>query len=111
LENYFWDRNGSWFSVSHKHHEMARRRICLVSDKLTKLPLIRIGGCGIAVFAPLLTTVFFTFGSPLQSTELSSIVLAGDARLSVLDTETWLLVDPERALAPAAKFSPTLEQR
>jgi len=133
-----------------------------ISDKLTKLHGKRIGRCGIAVLALLLTAVFLTFGSQVQSAGLASIVLAGGAGalylsqssfwsvtadiasgssgsvsgfmnmgnqfggaltasltpaiaarfgwttsffvaagLSVLGAAAWLLVDPERALAPA----------
>ena len=140
-----------------------------ISDKLTKLHGKRIGRCGIAVFALLLTAVFLTLGSQAQSAGLASIVLAGGAGalylsqssfwsltadiasgssgsvsgfmnmgnqfggaltasltpaiaarfgwttsffvaagLSVLGAAAWLLVDPERALAPATKPSPPL---
>src|SRR6266480_2195908 len=110
-----------------------------ISDKLTKLHGKRIGRCGIAVFALLLTAVFLTFGSQVESAGLASVVLAGGAGalylsqssfwsltaaiaarfgwttsffvaagLSVLGAAAWLLVDPERALAPATKPSPPL---
>jgi ACS family glucarate transporter-like MFS transporter len=138
-----------------------------ISDKLTKLHGKRIGRCGIAVFALLLTAVFLTLGSQVQSAGLASVVLAGGAGalylsqssfwsltadiasgssgsvsgfmnmgnqfggaltasltpaiatrfgwttsflvaagLSVLGAAAWLLVDPERALAPETKLSP-----
>ncbi len=140
-----------------------------ISDKLTKLHGKRIGRCGIAVFALLLTAVFLTFGSQVQSAGLASIVLAGGAGalylsqssfwsltadiasgssgsvsgfmnmgnqfggaltasltpaiaarfgwttsffvaagLSVLGAAAWLLVDPQRALAPETRPSPSL---
>ena len=140
-----------------------------ISDKLARLHGKRIGRCGIAVLALLLTAVFLTFGSQVQSAGLASIVLAGGAGalylsqssfwsltadiasgssgsvsgfmnmgnqfggaltasltpaiaarfgwttsffvaagLSVLGAAAWLLVDPERALAPAKKPSPSL---
>jgi MFS transporter, ACS family, glucarate transporter len=136
-----------------------------ISDKLTKLYGKRAGRCGIAVFGLLLTAVFLTFGSQVQSARLASVVLAGGAGalylsqssfwsvtadiaagssgsvsgfmnmgnqfggaltasltpaiasrfgwtasfcvaagLSVLGAAAWLLVDPERVLAPATKL-------
>jgi ACS family glucarate transporter-like MFS transporter len=142
-----------------------------ISDKLTKLHGKRIGRCGIAVFALLLTAVFLTLGSQVQNARLASVVLAGGAGalylsqssfwsvtadiaagssgsvsgfmnmgnqfggaltasltpaiaarfgwttsffvaagLSVLGAAAWMLVDPERALAPAPKLSPSLEK-
>jgi len=142
-----------------------------ISDKLTKLYGKRAGRCGIAVFGLLLTSVFLTFGSQVQSARLASVVLAGGAGalylsqssfwsvtadiaagssgsvsgfmnmgnqfggaltasltpaiasrfgwttsfcvaagLSVLGAAAWLLVDPERALAPATKLSPSGEK-
>jgi ACS family glucarate transporter-like MFS transporter len=142
-----------------------------ISDKLTKLYGKRAGRCGIAVFGLLLTSVFLTFGSQVQSARLASVVLAGGAGalylsqssfwsvtadiaagssgsvsgfmnmgnqfggaltasltpaiasrfgwttsfcvaagLSVLGAAAWLLVDPERALAPATKSSPAPEK-
>jgi ACS family glucarate transporter-like MFS transporter len=142
-----------------------------ISDRLTKLHGKRIGRCGIAVFALLLTAVFLTFGSQVQSARLASVVLAGGAAalylsqssfwsvtadiaagssgsvsgfmnmgnqfggaltasltpaiaarfgwttsflvaagLSVLGAAAWMLVDPERALTPAPKLSPSLEK-
>ncbi len=142
-----------------------------ISDKLTKLYGKRAGRCGIAVFGLLLTSVFLTFGSQVQSARLASVVLAGGAGalylsqssfwsvtadiaagssgsvsgfmnmgnqfggaltasltpaiasrfgwttsfcvaagLAVLGAAAWLLVDPERALAPAAKWSPSPEK-
>ena len=142
-----------------------------ISDKLTKLYGKRAGRCGIAVFGLLLTSVFLTFGSQVQSARLASVVLAGGAGalylsqssfwsvtadiaagssgsvsgfmnmgnqfggaltasltpaiathfgwttsfcvaagLSVLGAAAWLLVDPERALAPATKWSPSPEK-
>jgi hypothetical protein len=89
---------------------MPRRRVRLVSGKPTKLHLKRIGRCDIALFALLLTAVFFKFGPPVRNTGLSSIALARNAGPSVPDTVTWLPVGRERALARAAKFSPTLEK-
>lgn len=50
-----------------------------ISDKLTKLSGKRIGRCGIAVFALLLTAVFLAFGSQVHSAPLASVVLAGGA--------------------------------
>ena len=143
----------------------------VISDKLTKLYGKRAGRCGIAVFGLLLTSVFLTFGSQVQSARLASVVLAGGAGalylsqssfwsvtadiaggssgsvsgfmnmgnqfggaltasltpaiasrfgwttsfcvaagLAVLGAAAWLLVDPERALAPAAKLSPSPEK-
>ena len=142
-----------------------------ISDKLTKLYGKRAGRCGIAVFGLLLTSVFLTFGSQVQSARLASVVLAGGAGalylsqssfwsvtadiaagssgsvsgfmnmgnqfggaltasltpaiasrfgwttsfcvaagLAVLGAAAWLLVDPERALAPATKWSPSPEK-
>src|SRR6266850_5393910 len=142
-----------------------------ISDKLTRLYGKRTGRCGIAVFGLLLTAVFLTFGSQVDSARLASVVLAGGAGalylsqssfwsvtadiasgssgsvsgfmnmgnqfggaltasltpaiaarfgwttsfcvaagLSVLGAAAWLLVDPERALAPATKLSPSLEK-
>jgi len=142
-----------------------------ISDKLTRLYGKRIGRGGIAVFGLLLTAVFLTFGSQVQSARLASVVLAGGAGalylsqssfwsvtadiasgssgsvsgfmnmgnqfggaltasltpaiaarfgwtisffvaagLSVLGAAAWLLVDPERVLAPAAKLSPSLDK-
>ena len=142
-----------------------------ISDKLTKLYGKRAGRCGIAVFGLLLTSVFLTFGSQVQSARLASVVLAGGAGalylsqssfwsvtadiaagssgsvsgfmnmgnqfggaltasltpaiasrfgwttsfcvaagLALLGAAAWLLVDPERALAPATKWSPSPEK-
>jgi MFS transporter, ACS family, glucarate transporter len=50
-----------------------------ISDKLTRLYGKRIGRAGIAVFGLLLTAVFLTFGSQVQSARLASVVLAGGA--------------------------------
>jgi ACS family glucarate transporter-like MFS transporter len=50
-----------------------------ISDKLTKMYGKRIGRCGIAVFALLLTAIFLVFGSQVHSARLASIVLAGGA--------------------------------
>ena len=142
-----------------------------ISDKLTKLYGKRAGRCGIAVFGLLLTSVFLTIGSQVQSARLASVVLAGGAGalylsqssfwsvtadiaagssgsvsgfmnmgnqfggaltasltpaiasrfgwttsfcvaagLALLGAAAWLLVDPERALAPATKWSPSPEK-
>ena len=51
----------------------------VISDKLTKLYGKRIGRCGIAVFALLLTAIFLAFGSQVHSARLASMVLAGGA--------------------------------
>jgi len=50
-----------------------------ISDKLTKLYGKRIGRCGIAAFALLLTAIFLVFGSQVHSAHLASLVLAGGA--------------------------------
>ncbi len=104
-----------------------------ISDKLTKLYGKRAGRCGIAVFGLLLTAVFLAFGSQVQSARLASVVLAGGAGALYLSqssfwsvtadiasgssgsvsgfmTAAWLLVDPERALAPATKLPASLEK-
>lgn len=142
-----------------------------ISDKLTRLYGKRIGRGGIAIFGLLLTAVFLTFGSQVQSARLASVVLAGGAGalylsqssfwsvtadiasgssgsvsgfmnmgnqfggaltasltpaiatrfgwttsffvaagLAVLGAAAWMLVDPERTLAPAAKSSQSLDK-
>jgi MFS transporter, ACS family, glucarate transporter len=142
-----------------------------ISDKLTRLYGKRIGRGGIAVFGLLLTAVFLTFGSQVQSARLGSVVLAGGAGalylsqssfwsvtadiasgssgsvsgfmnmgnqfggaltasltpaiaarfgwttsffvaagLSLLGAAAWMLVDPERTLAPAARLSPSQDK-
>jgi ACS family glucarate transporter-like MFS transporter len=50
-----------------------------ISDRLTKMYGKRIGRCGIAVFAFLLTAIFLALGSEVHSARLASVVLAGGA--------------------------------
>jgi MFS transporter, ACS family, glucarate transporter len=63
-----------------------------ISDKLTKLYGKRVGRCGIAVFALVLTAVFLSFGSQVQSAGLASIVLAGGAGALYLSQSSFWAV-------------------
>ena len=76
-----------------------------ISDKLTKLYGKRIGRCGIAVFALLLTAVFLAFGSQVQSARLASIVLAGGAGALYLSQSSFWSVTADIAAESSGSVS------
>lgn len=76
-----------------------------ISDKLTKLFGKRIGRCGIAVFALLLTAIFLAFGSQVQSARLASIVLAGGAGALYLSQSSFWSVTADIAAGSSGSVS------
>jgi ACS family glucarate transporter-like MFS transporter len=76
-----------------------------ISDKLTKSYGKRIGRCGIAVFALLLTAVFLAFGSQVQSARLASIVLAGGAGALYLSQSSFWSVTADIASGSSGSVS------
>jgi len=68
-----------------------------ISDKLTRLYGKRIGRGGIAVFGLLLTAIFLTFGSQVQSARLASVVLAGGAGALYLSQSSFWSVTADIA--------------
>src|SRR5713101_10126569 len=68
-----------------------------ISDKFTRLYGKRIGRAGIAVFGLLLTAVFLTFGSQVQSARLASVVLAGGAGALYLSQSSFWSVTTDIA--------------
>jgi len=76
-----------------------------ISDKLTKLYGKRIGRCGIAVFALLLTAIFLVFGSQVQSARIASIVLAGGAGALYLSQSSFWSVTADIASGSSGSVS------
>jgi ACS family glucarate transporter-like MFS transporter len=76
-----------------------------ISDKLTKLYGKRIGRCGIAVFALLLTAIFLAFGSQVHSARLASIVLAGGAGALYLSQSSFWSVTADIASGSSGSVS------
>lgn len=76
-----------------------------ISDKLTKIYGKRIGRCGIAVFALLLTAVFLAFGSQVHSARLASIVLAGGAGALYLSQSSFWSVTADIAAESSGSVS------
>ena len=76
-----------------------------ISDKLTKLYGKRVGRCGIAVFALILTAVFLFFGSQVQSAGLASIVLAGGAGALYLSQSSFWSVTADIASGSSGSVS------
>jgi ACS family glucarate transporter-like MFS transporter len=76
-----------------------------ISDKLTKLHGKRAGRCGIAVFALVLTAVFLSLGSQVQSAGLASIVLAGGAGALYLSQSSFWAVTADIASGSSGSVS------
>lgn len=76
-----------------------------ISDKLTRLYGKRIGRAGIAVFGLLLTAVFLTFGSQVQSARLASVVLAGGAGALYLSQSSFWSVTADIAAGSSGSVS------
>jgi len=76
-----------------------------ISDKLTKMYGRRIGRCGIAVFALLLTAIFLAFGSQVHSARLASIVLAGGAGALYLSQSSFWSVTADIASSSSGSVS------
>jgi len=76
-----------------------------ISDKLTKMYGKRIGRCGIAVFALLLTAIFLAFGSQVHSARLASIVLAGGAGALYLSQSSFWSVTADIASGSSGSVS------
>jgi ACS family glucarate transporter-like MFS transporter len=76
-----------------------------ISDKLTKTYGKRIGRCGIAVFALLLTAIFLVFGSQVHSARLASIVLAGGAGALYLSQSSFWSVTADIAVESSGSVS------
>jgi len=76
-----------------------------ISDKLTKMYGKRIGRCGIAVFALLLTAIFLAFGSQVHSARLASIVLAGGAGALYLSQSSFWSVTADIASSSSGSVS------
>jgi len=76
-----------------------------ISDKLTKLYGKRIGRCGTAVFALLLTAIFLVFGSQVQSARIASIVLAGGAGALYLSQSSFWSVTADIASGSSGAVS------
>jgi MFS transporter, ACS family, glucarate transporter len=76
-----------------------------ISDKLTKLHGKRIGRCGIAIFALLLTAVFLAFGSQMQSAPLASVVLAGGAGALYLSQSSFWSVTADISAGSSGSVS------
>jgi len=76
-----------------------------ISDKLTKLFGKRFGRCGVAVIALLLTAVFLTFGSRVQSAPLASVVLAGGAGALYLSQSSFWSVTADIAAGSSGSVS------
>lgn len=76
-----------------------------ISDKLTKHYGKRVGRCGIAVFALVLTAVFLSFGSQVQSARLASIVLAGGAGALYLSQSSFWAVTADIASGSSGSVS------
>jgi ACS family glucarate transporter-like MFS transporter len=76
-----------------------------ISDKLTKLYGKRIGRCGIAAFALLLTAIFLAFGSQVHSARLASIVLAGGAGALYLSQSSFWSVTADIASGSSGSVS------
>ena len=76
-----------------------------ISDKLTKLYGKRTGRCGIAIFALVLTAVFLSFGSQVQSAALASVVLAGGAGALYLSQSSFWSVTADIASGSSGSVS------
>ena len=76
-----------------------------INDKLTKMHGKRIGRCGVAVFALLLTAIFLVFGSQVHTARLASIVLAGGAGALYLSQSSFWSVTADIASGSSGSVS------
>jgi ACS family glucarate transporter-like MFS transporter len=76
-----------------------------ISDKLTRIYGKRIGRCGIAIFALLLTAIFLAFGSQVHSARLASVVLAGGAGALYLSQSSFWSVTADIAAESSGSVS------
>ncbi|HTC41644.1 MAG TPA: MFS transporter [Candidatus Acidoferrales bacterium] len=77
----------------------------VINDRLTKAYGKRIGRCGIAVFALILTAILLVLGSQAASAQLASMVLAGGAGALYLAQSSYWSVTADIAGARAGSTS------
>ncbi len=77
----------------------------VINDRLTKAYGKRVGRCGIAAFALILTAVLLVLGSQAASAELASMVLAGGAGALYLSQSSYWSVTADIAGARAGSTS------
>jgi ACS family glucarate transporter-like MFS transporter len=68
-----------------------------INDRLTKWRGVRLGRCGVAVVAMVVSGVFIAFGSQVQSARLASVVLAGGAGALYLSQSSFWSVTADIA--------------
>jgi ACS family glucarate transporter-like MFS transporter len=82
---------------------------CLVggalNDRLTKRWGLRVGRCGLAVFALVVAGIFIALGSQVQSAQLASVVLAGGAGALYLSQSSFWSVTADIAGASSGSVS------
>jgi MFS transporter, ACS family, glucarate transporter len=77
----------------------------IINDRLTKAYGKRVGRCGIAAFALVLTAILLVLGSQTASAELASLVLAGGAGALYLAQSSYWSVTADIAGARAGSTS------
>ena len=76
-----------------------------INDRLTKARGVRLGRCGLAVFAMALAGIFIAFGSRVDSARLASVVLAGGAGALYLSQSSFWAVTADIAGRSAGSVS------
>jgi ACS family glucarate transporter-like MFS transporter len=69
----------------------------ILNDRLTKWQGLRVGRCGLAVFALAVAGIFIALGSQVQSSRLASVVLAGGAGALYLSQSSFWSVTADIA--------------
>jgi MFS transporter, ACS family, glucarate transporter len=77
----------------------------VVSDQLTQSFGLRVGRCGLASAALVLTAVFLIFGSQVRSPQLAGLILAGGAGALYLSQSSFWSVSVDIAGRSSAVFS------
>jgi ACS family glucarate transporter-like MFS transporter len=77
----------------------------MINDRLTKWRGLRLGRCGVAVFALVVAGIFIAFGSQVHSARLASVVLAGGAGALYLSQSSFWSVTADIAGASSGSVS------
>jgi ACS family glucarate transporter-like MFS transporter len=77
----------------------------MINDRLTKWRGLRMGRCGVAVFALVVAGIFIAFGAQVQSARLASVVLAGGAGALYLSQSSFWSVTADIAGASSGSVS------
>ena len=77
----------------------------VLSDRLTRLYGLRVGRCGLAAVAFLVTAVFLVLGSRVQSPQLAGVILAGGAGALYVSQSAFWSVSADIAGRSSGVFS------